>query len=87
MKERENTISEAKASRTERGEWHVVYTEKHGFLRVKYPPGLSKERVIRITVGELPDGQRIVNLYTEADYGYAYNMTAPELSEWGYLPE
>ena len=58
MKEQESTISEAKASRTERGEWHVVYTEKHGFLRVKYPPGLSKERVIRITVGELPDAQR-----------------------------
>ncbi len=87
MKEREGVVSEVRGSQVERGEWHVIYTERHGYIRVKYPPDLSPERVNRVTVGELPDGQRIVNLYTEADFGYAYNVTAPELSEWGYLPE
>ena len=87
MKERESMSNESKGSQVERGKWHVVYTERHGAIRVKYPPGLSKERVIRITVGELPGGEMIVNLYTEADYGYAYNVTCPAFSEWGYLPE
>jgi hypothetical protein len=87
MKEREGKNSDRPGSRTERSEWHIVYTDRHAFIQVRYPPDLAKEDVIRITVAELPDGELIVNLYTEPDYGYAYNVTAPELSEWGYLPE
>ena len=67
--------------------YHVVYTEKYGPLLVRIPPELSERDVIRITVGVLPGGELIVNLYTAADFGYAYNVTCPEFSEWGYLPE
>ena len=67
--------------------YHVVYTEKYGPLLVKFPPDLSERDVIRITVGVLPGGELIVNLHTEADFGYAYNVTSPRFSEWGHLPE
>ena len=67
--------------------YHVVYTDKYGPLLVKFPPELSERDIIRITVGVLPGGELIVNLYTQADFGYAYNVSSPEFSEWGYLPE
>ena len=66
--------------------YHVVYTEKYGPLLVQFPPNLSEGDIIRITVGVLPGGELIVNLHTEAGFGYAYNVTCPRFSEWGHLP-
>lgn len=65
----------------------IICTGRHGALLVRLPPELQEKDIIRITVGELPDGMTIVNLYTQRDFGYAYNVTCPEFSEWGYLPE
>ena len=67
--------------------YHLVCTERHGALLVRFPPDLAETDIVRVTVGELPDGEVIVNLYTEADFGYAYNVTCPAFSEWGYLPD
>ena len=87
---RENESQTAKrkddSSQLECDVYHVVYTEKYGPLLVKFPPELSEGDIIRITVGVLPGGELIVNLYTEVDFGYAYNVTCPRFSEWGYLP-
>jgi len=71
-----------------RGElYRLVCAEGYGLLLVQYPTDLAEEDIIRVTVGRLPDGEIIVNLYTEANFGYAYNVTCPEFSEWGYLPD
>ena len=67
--------------------YHVVYAEGYGALLVEFPPDLNERDVIRVTVGQLPDGELIVNLYTEPNFGYAYNVTCPDFSEWGYLPD
>ena len=67
--------------------YRLVYAESYGLLMVQYPPDLAEEDVIRVTVGRLPGGETIVNLYTEANFGYAYNVTCPNFSEWGYLPD
>jgi len=66
--------------------YYLVCTERYGTLLVRLPPELREEDIIRVTVGELPDGMTLVNLYTQRDFGYAYNVTYPEFSEWGYLP-
>ena len=87
MKKRQTAKHENENSQTECVVYHVVYTEKYGPLLVKFPPDLSERDVIRITVGVLPGGELIVNLHTEADFGYAYNVTSPRFSEWGHLPE
>jgi len=76
----------AESSQLECEVYHVVYTEKYGPLLVQFPPEQSEGDIIRITVGVLPGGELIVNLYTEVDFGYAYNVTCPRFSEWGYLP-
>ncbi len=87
---RENESQTAKrkdeSSQLECVVYHVVYTEKYGPLLVKFPPELSEREIIRITVGVLPGGELIVNLYTERNFGYAYNVTCPRFSEWGSLP-
>ena len=87
MKEKQRAIKEAHIGKADHEVYQVVYTEKHGPLLVKFPPDLSKREIIRVTVGELPGGELIVNLYTEADFGYAYNVTCPRFSEWGQLPK
>jgi hypothetical protein len=86
MKEKQRQIKEAHIGKADHEVYHLVYTEKHGPLLVRFPPDLSKGEIIRVTVGELPGGELIVNLYTEDDFGYAYNVTCPRFSEWGYLP-
>jgi hypothetical protein len=67
--------------------YHVVYAEGYGALLVQFPPDLTENNIIRVTVGQLPDGEVIVNLYTEPNFGYAYNVSCPAFSEWGYLPD
>ena len=85
-KESRNAKRRDKSSQLECDVYHVIYTEKYGPLLVKFPPDLSERDIIRITVGVLPGGELIVNLHTEADFGYAYNVTCPRFSEWGSLP-
>ena len=87
MVERGSMFGESQAELQRPEVYHVVHTKEHGTLRVKLPPELSEEDIVRVTVGELPGGELIVNLYTERHFGYAYNITCPRFSEWGYLPD
>ena len=64
----------------------LVYAEDYGCLLVEYPQELKRDEIVRTTVGQLPNGEVIVNLYAEAGFGYAYNVSCPECSEWGALP-
>lgn len=87
MIERGSMSRESQAELQRPEVYHVVHTREHGALRVKLPPELSEKDIIRVTVGELPGGELIVNLYTERNFGYAYNLSCPQFSEWGYLPD
>lgn len=42
----------------------------------------------RLGWGRFPDGAEVLYLYDADDngFGYAFNVTDPELSEWGYAP-
>jgi hypothetical protein len=45
-------------------------------------------RELRVGWGRFPDGAEVIYLYDPADenFGYAFNVTAPGCSEWGYAP-
>ena len=87
MIEREGMTRESQGELKRPEVYHIVHTKEHGALWVKLPPELSEKDIVRVTVGELPGGELIVNLYTERNFGYAYNVTCPRFSEWGYLPD
>lgn len=45
-------------------------------------------RELAIGWGQFPDGAEVLYVYDKADdgFGYAFNVTAPQCSEWGYGP-
>jgi hypothetical protein len=47
---------------------------------------LAANREVRLGLGKTPDFD-IVYVFQQKDgFGYAFNLDAPELSEWGYVP-
>lgn len=69
---------------------HVIVTSGAGVKRydvdglVRFLEG--REGHVRLGWGKLPDFE-VIYLYDRRDgFGYAMNLDAPELSEWGYAP-
>ncbi|MGE0539212.1 MAG: hypothetical protein AB7R89_03445 [Dehalococcoidia bacterium] len=49
---------------------------------------ITRAKSLRTGWGQFPDGMEVIYLYNRGDdnYGYAINLQAEHLSEWGYAP-